>query len=828
MADGTATQNPIDTAPIFAPDGSVRQIPYQQLRDALDNGGKLAVQMKAPNGDVHYVPHDQIGAAAQAGGKVNSEQGTIAEPKPAEGFWHSLGSVLGLTPEAAQESQQRYQAAGGDFKAAMKMSLDAASPHPIAMAKSAASATGNEFSKGIEEGKLSADALKQGDIKGFLAHQIGQLGHAGATLAAPVMGENLSKAGEQLGEGNIKGGLGTVTGLIAPVVAGELVSGKKSVPRSTLSRTLKPSDPVEFHAAEQSAIPKINAAAQDLGQPIKTADDAIAAIRQAKQNALLDAHEAAGPGKTIADLPPDQLKALQSDMGALDTLHQHIKAAQEAAAETKPQPTRTEAAGQILKGGAKVAAGVAVDAVAPGLGHAAGVLGLFKGTPEVISGVKDLFAKRALTTESLDAAVQHTFGSIEPVQRSGAVSADVPSKAPYQPVAGDLSVQHEGNIAPPRQPHGDVTITPDEEPAPPEQTKPPYEPYAGDRTVTGTGTEPPPPIKQPLKASEPAAQTAEVLKKAGVQKALKDAGVAAPSATVRQIRPGIEVGPTLTPRMDLTFYGDKTGEGASLMQLTRYNINELRAMAVQRGLDVSPKETHLQLIEKIHDDLSPAEIKEFNDAAAERGRFSPQAKTKRGKLATAQAAADSPIPSPDRRTNLDLRQAIEQMSPEDQVKAIYQSDKTGLPNKRAFEWAENTRGPAKAIGMSDADGLKAMNDTHGYAAGDALLKAKADALKEAGLEVFHDKGDEFLFRGDSPEDIAAKLDKAKDILQNKVIEFKDSQGNVRHFSGAQFSYGTGSDLSTAEAALKANKSGRKASGAAAGRGEMGSIKEVKP
>lgn len=703
--------------------------------------------------------------------------------------------------------------------------------------------------------KKAADSYQQGNYADAAAHGIGGAIPLVGPMAASAAEGLTSNSGDEQADavGNLIGGL------TIPEVSGKALNAlPKSVPRSALSKTIQPADPVDFHAAEQSAIPKVNAAAQDLGQPIKTADDAIAAIRQAKQNTLLDAHESAGPGKTIADLPPEQLAALQKDMSALDTLDKHIQSAQETAAESsaKPQPTAADSIKQIAAGGAKVAAGAAVSPI-PIVGKAAGMLGLFKGTPEIMSGVKNLLAKRALTPENLDSAIQQTFGKVDASPRSADVPADVPSKVPYQPVAGDLTVQHEGNIQPPELPHGDATVLPDK-PNPaivasgstanapasqPRPIGPNVRPAASTteldsslpRNIAPAPTETAPPVKQPLTATTPAAQTAEVLKKAGIQQALKDAGVAAPSATIRQIRPGIDIGPTLQPRMDLSFYGDKTGEGAALMQLTRYNINELRAMAVSRGLDVAPGDSHVALIDKIHDDLSPAEIKEFNDAATERGISPRGTKPKRGyqqSAATVQPQAEAqpasePAPQADRRQNVDLRAAVDSMSPEDQVKAIYQSDKTGLPNKRAFDWAETNQGPAKAIGMSDADGLKALNDKYGYAAGDALLKAKAEALQEAGLQAFHDKGDEFMFRGESPEDMNTKLDKAKELLQNRVIRFTGADGKMHEFSGANFSAGVGSDLESAEAALKTQKAARKASGDAGERGTLGKIKEIK-
>jgi GGDEF domain-containing protein len=192
----------------------------------------------------------------------------------------------------------------------------------------------------------------------------------------------------------------------------------------------------------------------------------------------------------------------------------------------------------------------------------------------------------------------------------------------------------------------------------------------------------------------------------------------------------------------------------------------------------------------------------------------------------APAAPPEPIraePAPDRRQNLAERKRVEHMSPEEMKKELLTSPVTGLPNKRAFDEAQHQ--PAKAVAMSDADGLKALNDKFGYDAGNELLKAKAEALKEAGLDAYHEKGDEFLFRGASKEELHSKLEKAREILRNRVIEVQMKDGSVRRFKGADFSHGSGQDLSEAESGLKTNKSEREARGERA-RGELRGITPV--
>src|SRR3989475_12906771 len=99
-------------------------------------------------------------------------------------------------------------------------------------------------------------------------------------------------------------------------------------------------------------------------------------------------------------------------------------------------------------------------------------------------------------------------------------------------------------------------------------------------------------------------------------------------------------------------------------------------------------------------------------------------------------------PARERRVALKKRRHVAEMSPEEMRRELLTSEVTGLPNRRAFEEA----GAAPAVPMSHVDGLKALNK-HGYEVGNAVLKAKADALRGAGREAYHDKGDELASRG---------------------------------------------------------------------------------
>ena len=195
-----------------------------------------------------------------------------------------------------------------------------------------------------------------------------------------------------------------------------------------------------------------------------------------------------------------------------------------------------------------------------------------------------------------------------------------------------------------------------------------------------------------------------------------------------------------------------------------------------------------------------------------------------GKAAGIPARA-SEIGQPERRQNPIERTRISEMSADEMRRELLTSRTVDLPNRRAFDEAQHE--PAPAVAMSDADGLKALNDKFGYEAGNGLLKAKAEALKQAGLDAYHSQGDEFLYRGASQEELSSKLEKAREILRNTIIEAHTPDGRVERFKGADFSYGHGSDLTEAESGLKAHKSEREARGERA-RGELRNIQRVTP
>jgi GGDEF domain-containing protein len=157
----------------------------------------------------------------------------------------------------------------------------------------------------------------------------------------------------------------------------------------------------------------------------------------------------------------------------------------------------------------------------------------------------------------------------------------------------------------------------------------------------------------------------------------------------------------------------------------------------------------------------------------------------------------------ERRVALEKRRRVAEMSREEIERELLTSQATGLPNRRAFDEA----GASPAVAMSDVDGLKALNK-YGYEVGNAVLRAMAKALLESGLEAYHDKGDEFLCRGNQTEQLQAKLERARAILRDHTILLERVDGSTVHIAGADFSYGVGKFMDEAELDLRNHKARR--------------------
>jgi len=163
-----------------------------------------------------------------------------------------------------------------------------------------------------------------------------------------------------------------------------------------------------------------------------------------------------------------------------------------------------------------------------------------------------------------------------------------------------------------------------------------------------------------------------------------------------------------------------------------------------------------------------------------------------------------------RRVDTETRRRVDQMTPEDMRRELLTNPVSGLPNRRAYDEA-----PKKETQASiDVDGLKWVNDNLGHESGDYLLRAVGEALQRAGVDAYHVSGDEFVAQATSPQSLANALNRARQLLDNAVIE-----GSDWTVKGVGFSYGQGTTLAEAEQGLRADKARREAEGQRAARGE---------
>ena len=95
--------------PIFAPDGSVRNIPDDQVQSALGAGGVRAVQMQDPKGILRYVRETDIDAAQRAGGLLIPGMPKVA-PDMQESALGTLAYGLSTADQGTKPGTPEYDA----------------------------------------------------------------------------------------------------------------------------------------------------------------------------------------------------------------------------------------------------------------------------------------------------------------------------------------------------------------------------------------------------------------------------------------------------------------------------------------------------------------------------------------------------------------------------------------------------------------------------------------------------------------------------------------------------------------------------------------------
>lgn len=134
--------------------------------------------------------------------------------------------------------------------------------------------------------------------------------------------------------------------------------------------------------------------------------------------------------------------------------------------------------------------------------------------------------------------------------------------------------------------------------------------------------------------------------------------------------------------------------------------------------------------------------------------------------------------------------------PEERVKpTLLISALTGLPNRQAFD--EGKASPF--VATADVDLMRIFNECYGHIAGDALLRRLAKILISVGLDAYHHRGDEFLCKGESRQELSAKLSQARQIFREAFQVY--AEGRVQTIEGTDFSFGIGTSPGEQQEAL---------------------------
>lgn len=168
---------------------------------------------------------------------------------------------------------------------------------------------------------------------------------------------------------------------------------------------------------------------------------------------------------------------------------------------------------------------------------------------------------------------------------------------------------------------------------------------------------------------------------------------------------------------------------------------------------------------------------------------------------------------PERRLDRDRRQRLEEMSPDEVERELYQDSRTGLRNARAWDEEKHQ---ANAVAVIDADSLKWVNDTMSHSAGNEFLQRIADEINDLGqgFRAYRTGGDEFVLTGPDEEALEAMMRKVQNRLDNapRVIEGNQSVKPT-------VSFGIGPNEDEADTLLQQQKEMKERTGQRARRGE---------
>lgn len=170
----------MSTVPIFAPDGTLGDIPADQLMAAVKAGAKPGVHITSPDGKDGVIPADRTREAVQAGAKIVPIQD---QPVQHPGFWALMGSDLkglltprGFNPYPGMGQEEKSEAAAEAGQQDLQRKQEG---------RSLAYRVGVPFAESVGANVPGMEqAAREGDVGGVL-------GHAAAPVAALATAEAL-------------------------------------------------------------------------------------------------------------------------------------------------------------------------------------------------------------------------------------------------------------------------------------------------------------------------------------------------------------------------------------------------------------------------------------------------------------------------------------------------------------------------------------------------------------------------------------------------------------------------------------------------------------
>lgn len=187
----------MSTTPMIAPDGTVGDVPTQNVDAAIKAGGKIGIEMVAPDGSSGVIPTDQVHEAIRAGGVVKGAPQHMQQM--ANQALAASGIPGGATPPAGAfispiNPAQDVQGSAGRFATAFGAQLGPRQQvsMPIVSRDASGQVRSVSFTPPPEVAPPATpmqayQRIRSGDLAGGLGEAAGSLFRAGAPLLAGVV-----------------------------------------------------------------------------------------------------------------------------------------------------------------------------------------------------------------------------------------------------------------------------------------------------------------------------------------------------------------------------------------------------------------------------------------------------------------------------------------------------------------------------------------------------------------------------------------------------------------------------------------------------------------